>query len=61
MASGVTASRMRAVPDVGQYTTPNIYVEFNNDYVKWVTELGHYHEGWVYFKEHPIIMKKRKR
>ena len=21
-----------------------------NDYVKWTTELGHIHEGWVYFK-----------
>ena len=21
-----------------------------NDYVKWVTELGQVHEGWVYFK-----------
>ena len=21
-----------------------------NDYVRWTTELGHVHEGWVYYK-----------
>ena len=24
-----------------------------NDYVKWLTELGQVHEGWVYFKGTP--------
>ena len=29
-----------------------------NDYVKWVTELGQVHEGWVYFKTDSIEEKR---
>ena len=29
-----------------------------NDYVKWVTELGQVHEGWVYFKADSVEEKK---
>ena len=30
-----------------------------NDYVRWVTELGQVHEGWVYFKGTPDNNDKR--
>ena len=29
-----------------------------NDYVKWITELGQVHEGWVYFKADSTEEKK---
>ena len=29
-----------------------------NDYVRWTTELGMVHEGWVYFKASPVEHKK---
>ena len=29
-----------------------------NDYVRWETELGQVHEGWVYFKTDSIEEKK---
>ena len=29
-----------------------------NDYVRWTTELGMVHEGWVYFKAEPSENKK---
>ena len=29
-----------------------------NDYVRWTTELGMIHEGWVYFKASPVEHKK---
>ena len=29
-----------------------------NDYVKWVTELGQVHEGWVYFKTDSVEEKR---
>ena len=28
-----------------------------NDYVRWTTALGMVHEGWVYFKGTPDIMR----
>ena len=30
-----------------------------NDYVRWVTELGQVHEGWVYYKGTPDNNEKR--
>ena len=30
-----------------------------NDYVRWVTELGQVHEGWVYYKGTPSDNDKR--
>ena len=30
------------------------YVPKLNDYVKWTTELGMVHEGWVYYVASPI-------
>ena len=30
-----------------------------NDYVRWTTELGAIHEGWVYFKGKPIDNETR--
>ena len=30
-----------------------------NDYVRWVTDLGHVHEGWVYFKGESVDNEKR--
>jgi len=30
-----------------------------NDYVRWVTDLGHVHEGWVYFKSTTLDNKQR--
>ena len=30
-----------------------------NDYVRWVTDLGHVHEGWVYFKNNSVDNEKR--
>ena len=29
-----------------------------NDYVRWVTELGQVHEGWVYFKADSVEEKR---
>ena len=29
-----------------------------NDYVRWVTELGQVHEGWVYFKTDSVEEKR---
>ena len=29
-----------------------------NDYVRWVTELGQVHEGWVYFKADSVKEKR---
>ena len=34
------------------------YVPKLNDYVKWTTELGMVHEGWVYYVASPIESKK---
>ena len=30
-----------------------------DDYVKWTTDLGMVHEGWVYFKGEPTPEEKR--
>tara|TARA_Y100001935_G_C16966054_1_gene341758 strand:+ start:108 stop:467 length:360 start_codon:yes stop_codon:yes gene_type:complete len=30
-----------------------------NDYVRWTTELGHVHEGWVYYKGESVDNNKR--
>ena len=30
-----------------------------NDYVRWTTELGHVHEGWVYYKGESVNNEKR--
>ena len=46
------------------YTTREIglkmsnYIPQLNDYVKWTTELGMVHEGWVYYVASPIESKK---
>ncbi len=29
-----------------------------DDYVRWTTELGAVHEGWIYFKGDPIVQKR---
>ena len=29
-----------------------------NDYVRWTTELGMIHEGWVYYKGNQMIMQR---
>ena len=35
-----------------------MYIPQVDDYVRWTTDLGMVHEGWVYFKCHPTPKKK---
>ena len=35
-----------------------MYIPQVDDYVRWTTDLGMVHEGWVYFKAEPALKKK---
>mgnify|MGYP005694833547 CR=1 FL=1 len=37
---------------------PTVYEPQINDYVEWTTQLGHVHEGWIYFKADQCIQKR---